>query len=102
MAGSRMFVAIHLPDDVVDDLEQFVEPRRESAPFRWTRPETWHVTLAFMAAVPDQSLDDLVERLTRAGRRRSAVTLRLEGGGACPNPGLANVLYAAVAGEPTA
>jgi 2'-5' RNA ligase len=93
-----MFAAVPLPDDVVADLEEFLEPRRESAPFRWTRPETWHVTLAFMAAVPDRSVDDLVERLTRAARRRARVVLRIEGGGAFPNPGRAKVLYAAVAG----
>jgi 2'-5' RNA ligase len=97
-----MFVALRLPDDVVADLEEFLEPRRESAPFRWTRPETWHVTLAFMAAVPERSVDDLVERLTRAGRRRTPVALRLQGGGAFPNPGRAKILYAAVSGEPAA
>lgn len=98
----RMFAAVLLPEDVVEDLDRFLEPRRESAAFRWTGRASWHVTLAFMAAVPERSLDDLVDRLTRAGRRRRAVPLRLEGGGAFPDPARAKVLYAGVAGEPEA
>lgn len=94
-----MFVAIHPPDDVVADLEDFLGPRRDAAgeqPLRWTPPEHWHLTLAFMESVPDRSLDDLLERLARAGRRRTPVTLAIAGGGAFPNIGSAKVLYAGV------
>ncbi len=97
-----MFAAVVPPEDVLEELEEFLAPRREAAPFRWTRPESWHLTLAFMAQVPDRSYDDLLERLTRAGRRRSPFTLSLAGGGAFPNVGRAKVLYAAVEGEPDA
>jgi 2'-5' RNA ligase len=98
----RMFAAVVPPEDVVEGLEAFLEPRREAAPFRWTMPVQWHLTLAFMAKVPDRSLDDLLERLARAGRRRTPFRLWLEGGGAFPNPARAKVLYAGVAGEPEA
>jgi len=91
-----MFVAVPLPERVVEDLEVFLAPRREGSPFRWTLPEQWHVTLAFLEHVPDRTLDDLVERLTRAARRRSPVTARLTGGGAFPHVGKAKVLYAAL------
>ena len=95
----RMFVAVVPPDDVVEGLEEFLEPRRESGDFRWTVPETWHVTLAFLAAVPDASLEDLEERLDRAARRRTPVTLRVGGGGAFPDVARARLLYAGVHGE---
>jgi RNA 2',3'-cyclic 3'-phosphodiesterase len=98
----RMFAAVVPPEDVLRGLEEFLDPRREAAPFRWTMPEQWHVTLAFMANVPDRSLDDLVERMTRAGRRRTPFTLRLGGGGTFPNPARAKVLYAGVQGKPEA
>lgn len=97
-----MFAAVVPPGDVLEGLERFLEPRREAAPFRWTMPEQWHLTLAFMAAVPDRALDDLVERLTRAGRRRTPFTVGLGGGGTFPNPARAKVLYAGVHGEPEA
>jgi RNA 2',3'-cyclic 3'-phosphodiesterase len=96
----RMFAAVVPPQDVLDELEEFLDPRQEapqgSAELRWTRPESWHLTLAFMADVPQRSLDDLLERLARAGRRRDPFTLRLAGGGAFPNPGRAKVFYAGV------
>src|SRR5688500_1178132 len=96
----RMFAAVLPPQDVLEELEEFLGPRQEAADFRWTRPEGWHLTLAFMAAVPDRSLDDLLERLGRAGRRRSPFTLRLSGGGAFPNPARPKILYAGVDGAP--
>ncbi|WP_148574171.1 RNA 2',3'-cyclic phosphodiesterase [Nocardioides caldifontis] len=97
-----MFVAVVPPEDVLEELEEFLAPRREAEALRWTRPESWHLTLAFMASVPDRAYDDLVERLTRAGRKRTPFTVSLGGGGAFPNVGRAKVLYAGVAGEPDA
>ena len=96
----RMFAAVLPPPDVLEELEEFLGPRQEAADFRWTRPEGWHLTLAFMAKVPERSLDDLLERLGRAGRRRDPFTLRLAGAGAFPNPARAKVLYAGVEGAP--
>ena len=100
----RMFAAVVPPQDVLEELEEFLGPRQEagpeSAPFRWTRPESWHLTLAFMAEVPERSLDDLLERLGRAGSRRDPFTLRIAGGGAFPNPSRAKVLYAGVEAGP--
>lgn len=97
-----MFTAVRPPEDVVEELDTFLEPRREAGPWRWAHPDSWHVTLAFMADVPDRSLDDLVERLGRAAAKRSPFELGLAGGGAFPNPARARVLYAAVAAEPAA
>src|SRR5918996_2509529 len=91
----RMFVAVQPPDEALEHLADFLAPRQEAEPgFRWTVPEQWHVTLAFMAAVSDRSLDDLLERLTRAARRRAPFDLSVRGGGAFPNPARAKVGYA--------
>ena len=94
-----MFVAAVPPDDVLEDLEAFLGPRREAAPFRWTRPEAWHLTLAFMPEVAPDRLDELVERLDRAAGRRHPPTLRIGGGGAYPGAADARVLYARVEGD---
>ncbi len=93
---TRMFVAVVPPEDVVEHLEDFLAPRREAAPFRWTVPEQFHLTLAFAADVPDRSYDDLLARLERAARKRSPMDARFAGGGAFPNVGRARVLYAGV------
>jgi 2'-5' RNA ligase len=92
--GMRMFVAVVPPEEAVEDLDAFLEVRRAAGPFRWTLAEQLHVTLAFLAEVPDRRLDDLVERLGRAAARRTPVTTRVAGGGAFPNAGRARVLWA--------
>lgn len=93
-----MFAAVVPPDDVVEDLEEFLEPRRGSADFRWTAPESWHVTLAFVSDLPERRLEDLQERLDRAARRRTPFALRFEGGGAFPDVSQAKLVYAHVHG----
>jgi 2'-5' RNA ligase len=90
----RMFVALVPPADVVEHLDDFLEVRRAAGAFRWADVSQLHVTLAFLAHVPDRSLDDLVERLGRAAHRRTAVTTRVSGGGAFPNASRARVLWA--------
>lgn len=90
----RMFAALVPPDEAIEDLDAFLAPRREAAAFRWTLPEQMHVTLAFLAEVPDRKLDDLVERLARAARRRTPFPARVAGGGAFPNAARARVLWA--------
>jgi 2'-5' RNA ligase len=95
----RMFVAVVPPQDVVEDLEEFLEPRREAGDLRWTSPESWHVTLAFLAQVADARLEDLQERLDHAASRRTPMTVRLGGGGAFPDVAHAKVVYAGVEAE---
>ena len=96
----RMFVAVQPPQQVLDDLAEFVEPRRDvDSPLRWSRPEQWHVTLAFLPAVTDRQLDGLIERLAETAGGRREFRLRLAGAGAFPDPGRARVLWAGLAGD---
>ena len=93
----RMFVALPLPEAVKQDLSTFLEPRHEAGPeLRWTLPEQWHLTLAFLPEVAERNLDELLERLAKATSRRSPLDLRLAGAGAFPNAGRAKVLWAGV------
>lgn len=108
----RMFTAVLPPPDVVEELDDFLAPRRaagaprspgagrDRSPLRWTRPEAWHLTLGFMPEVAPGRLDELVERLDRAAGRRRPLRLRIGGGGAFPGAADARVLYARVEGDP--
>lgn len=89
-----MFAAIVLPEDAAEHLEEFLEPRREHAAFRWSLVEQFHVTLAFLESVPDRALDGLVEGLALAAGRRPCFEATIAGGGAFPNPADAKLLYA--------
>jgi len=93
----RLFVALVPPENAVEDLDGFLAPRQEApeaSGMRWTAPDQWHVTLAFMGDVADRHLDELVERLGRVSARRAALDLTIAGGGAFPNVARAKVLYA--------
>jgi RNA 2',3'-cyclic 3'-phosphodiesterase len=98
-----MFVALPLPEAVKEDLAEFLEPRQEAGSrevsLRWTRPEQWHVTLAFLAEVADRHTDELFERLGRAAARRTPLVLRVAGAGAFPHAGHAKVLWAGLEHE---
>ena len=99
-----MFVALPLPEAAKEDLAGFLEPRQESAEagvtgLRWTRPEQWHVTLAFLPEVADRHTDELLERLERAAARRNPLVLRVAGAGAFPHAGHAKVLWAGLQHE---
>jgi 2'-5' RNA ligase len=89
-----MFAAVVPPPEVVEHLDDFLDVRRATGAFRWATSEQLHVTVAFLADVPDRALDDLVERLARAARRRTAFGTAVTGGGAFPNAARARVLWA--------
>jgi 2'-5' RNA ligase len=90
----RLFVAVPPPDRATEHLDAFLDVRRDAADFRWALTEQMHVTLAFLADVPDRSLDDLVERLGRAAAKRTAFDTRITGGGAFPTAADARILWA--------
>lgn len=97
----RAFVAVLPPQPAVEDLSDFLTPRREAsgggapAP-RWTRDEHLHLTLAFLPEVADRDVDELVERLGEAAAARTVGPVRLAGGGAFPDAASARVLWVGV------
>jgi 2'-5' RNA ligase len=97
----RLFVALSPPPGVLRAVEAAVEPPRQDWPgLRWTRPDQWHVTLAFLGEVAEVKLDELGIRLERAARRHPVRTLRIGRGGAFPAPSRARVLLARIEGAP--
>lgn len=99
----RLFVAALLPPRVVEDLEEFLEPRRSAAGApHWSAPAQWHLTLSFMGSAPERRLDGLLERLAERSPRWTPLSLQVRGGGAFPHVGSAKVLYAGVHASPLA
>ena len=90
----RLFAALVPPPEALEHLDEFLDVRRAAGEFRWVQAEQFHVTLAFLADVPERKLDDLVERLARAAAQRTAFETAIAGGGAFPNAGGARVLWA--------
>ena len=78
----RLFDALWPPPDAVAELLAAVREVQEKSPgLRWTAPEQWHLTLAFLGEVPDDRRPELEERLERAASRYPPLTLRFAAGG---------------------
>ena len=70
----RCFIAVTPPSDVVSDIDRFLEPRRtatEGSPWRWSRPTTYHLTLAFMADHPGYRIEELAQAIDEWAGRHS-------------------------------
>jgi 2'-5' RNA ligase len=96
----RMFVALTPPAEVVEQLADYLQPRQAADdPLRWSRVEQWHITLAFLPAVPDRALDTLSELLAELADRRPGFELALAGAGAFPDPARAKALWIGLTGD---
>ena len=86
----RMFVALVPPADAMAELAAAVEALQATPGLRWTRPEQWHVTLAFLAEVDDRAREALTPRLERVAHRHAPPTLALAG---VPSDGAAGSIF---------
>lgn len=95
----RLFVALSPPPEALAEVSGAVGRVREGWPdLRWTAPELWHVTLAFLGEVPDDKLPALSVRLARAAGRHPPMTLAFAAAGAFPSAKRANVLWLGLRG----
>ena len=95
--GLRLFTAVVPPAELVDELDRFLEPRRVAEPtLRWTSPDTWHLTTAFMADVEPWRLEQLGEAFASAAERTPPFRLTLGGGGVFGPPDAAAILWLGV------
>lgn len=91
--ATRAFVAVYPPEDVREELAEFLAARPGPV---WTAPEQMHLTLAFLGGVPDRALEPLEENLEDAVRAVEAFPCALHGAGAFPHPDRAAVLWLGV------
>jgi 2'-5' RNA ligase len=96
----RLFVAITPPPVALDELEAAVAPLHALQPeLRWSSPQSWHVTLAFLGEVDEKVAGRLATRLERAAGRHPGVDLLTAGGGAFPTVPRARVLWTGIRGD---
>src|SRR3984885_13566825 len=99
----RLFVAVVPPPEVLADLGAAVAPRQADQAahpdLRWTGPEDWHVTLAFLGDVPGPVATGLAPALERAAAGHRPSPLARAGGGASPAAPHARVLWCGLDGD---
>lgn len=99
----RAFIAVVPPQEVIDEVVSFLEPRQDALAaqggWRWTRPEHLHLTLAFLPDLPDYLEDELAEAAAQWAERQRPLELSWGRAGAFPDPGAAKVLWVGVSDE---
>lgn len=89
-----MFVGIRPPAHIREHIAEFAAARPD---FPWINEEQWHVTLAFLASVPEARQDELIERLADGLGRQDSPLVAIHGAGCFPNPDRASVLWLRIA-----
>jgi RNA 2',3'-cyclic 3'-phosphodiesterase len=78
----RLFVAVTPSSEAVEHLDAALHPvRKLTGDLRWSRPESWHITLAFLGEVTEPVAHDVDVRLARVARRHSRCELAFAGAG---------------------
>jgi RNA 2',3'-cyclic 3'-phosphodiesterase len=97
----RLFVAIELPDQtrralvaVIQDLQRDLQ-----GSFRWSAPDSLHLTLKFLGDVERARVPALTKALWEAAASASSHRLSLDGTGTFPGRGSPRVLWVGVGGE---
>jgi RNA 2',3'-cyclic 3'-phosphodiesterase len=97
----RCFVAVPIPDDLRAALAEHVARLRRldgaDAAWRWTDPEGWHVTLAFLGATEASAVPGLERSLVTVAASHSPFAIVTGGHGAFPSRGRARVLWYGIA-----
>jgi 2'-5' RNA ligase len=94
----RCFVAVPIGDELRAGLAVAVEgvraaDRARDAAFRWTEPEGWHVTLAFLGATPADRVPEIVDALRAAVVGTPPFQVTSGGLGAFPSARRARVVW---------
>lgn len=95
----RCFVAVPIGEALRADLRAAVDGWRGHPDLRWTDPDGWHVTLAFLGSVPAASVPVLVEGLVASAVADRVLSVRTGGIGAFPTPARARVAWYGVRDE---
>ncbi len=88
----RLFIAAHFPEEVLRDLNDRAVPLRPRLPAAsWVRPESQHLTFAFLGEQSEALVDQIAQPLAAASGALAAFEARLSGCGFFPNPRRARV-----------
>jgi 2'-5' RNA ligase len=91
----RLFVAIEIPSDVRDLVEEAVAPIRQTHPrAKWVPKQNQHVTLEFIGSTYPRLVDRVTEAIGDVATAWQPFETRVDGLGAFPSERRAAVLWA--------
>jgi 2'-5' RNA ligase len=92
----RLFVAVPIGVELREALSAAVTGWRnadELSGLRWSDPDRWHVTLAFLGATEASAVPGILDRLASVAAAHGATASRTGGLGAFPTPAGARVAW---------
>ena len=93
----RLFVALDLPDSILQTLEALLARLEPTARVHWSTVANLHITTKFIGEFPEERLQDLKQALQSISRT-NPIPIRVEGLGWFPNPHAPRVFWAGVRG----
>src|SRR5437867_4497974 len=94
----RLFIAVDVPDAVKASLAHTSARFRDRIPdARWTRSDSWHVTLKFLGATWPRLVEPVRKAVADAAAGGSVFETALTEMGVFPSPGRARVIWAGLA-----
>jgi 2'-5' RNA ligase len=103
MAVIRAFIAIDLPPEVLqclDDVSQQLREKLIGAPVRWVPVENIHLTLKFLGDVSESNIDMLTDFLQSIVSNGKQFEISVGGLGAYPKPHRPRVIWVGVEAPP--
>jgi len=88
MDAIRAFIAIELPEAILEELERVearLKPHMPPNAIRWVKPDSIHLTLKFLGQVPSDQLDLITSSLKAAAAQHAAFSLEVSRAGCFPN-----------------
>ncbi len=81
----RLFIAVELPEPVIEALINVQDHLQAASPIRWVKPEQMHLTLQFLGDTPPARVDPLVAALAERVPANPPFSLKVGGLGVFPN-----------------
>ncbi|MGG6314264.1 RNA 2',3'-cyclic phosphodiesterase [Paenibacillus macerans] len=96
----RLFIAVPLPKDVKQRLEEWCSTQKDRLKFKkWVHPEDYHITVQFLGDTSPERLGELEASLKRASAGTLPFTLEAAGFGTFGRPANPSVLWAGIRGD---
>ena len=92
---SRVFAALHIPDEVLDQIIEFRTAIYPDDSFvRWERKSKLHITLKFFGEVTKEKIDDILNGLTKVFINYTALNLAFNKFGLFKNKSKTKIVWA--------
>jgi len=94
MALKRLFIGVPIPDLHFQKLEAFQQAYQHLQGWRWTRPDTWHVTVYFFGPVPEEMLPNLKALIFLLLQKQESFSLTFDRYMGAPRPQDTRLIWA--------